>query len=203
MSRLFSTASLTKHDYHLQITKEEIQDETILAMVENTHLRESGFRLLLEKYQERLYWQIRRMVVGHDDANDVLQNCLLKIFKGLPNFKGNSKLYTWMYRIAANEAITFLKKQQKRTFASLDDDHNALENQLRADDFFDGNEAQIQLQKALKTLPTKQLEVFNLRYFEEMPYQEISELLGTSVGGKEGGGVYFKRTINWCGGVRF
>jgi RNA polymerase sigma-70 factor (ECF subfamily) len=88
-----------------------------------------------------------------------------------------------MYRIAANEAITFLKKQQKRTFASLDDDHNALENQLRADDFFDGNEAQIQLQKALKTLPAKQLEVFNLRYFEEMPYQEISELLGTSVGG--------------------
>lgn len=167
----------------MQITKEEIQDETILAMVENTHLRESGFRLLLKKYQERLYWQIRRMVVGHDDANDVLQNCLLKIFKGLPNFKGNSKLYTWMYRIAANEAITFLKKQQKRTFASLDDDHNALENQLRADDFFDGNEAQIQLQKALKTLPTKQLEVFNLRYFEEMPYQEISELLGTSVGG--------------------
>jgi RNA polymerase sigma-70 factor (ECF subfamily) len=167
----------------LPITKKEIPDEAILKMVESAHQRERGFRLLLEKYQERLYWQIRRMVVGHEDANDVLQNCLLKTFRGLPNFQGNSKLYTWMYRIASNEAITYLKKQNKRTFASLDDASNSLENQLRADDFFDGNEAQIQLQKALKTLPAKQLEVFNLRYFEEMPYQKISELLGTSVGG--------------------
>lgn len=161
----------------------EIKDETILTMVVNPQQREAGFRLLLEEHQERLYWQIRRMVVQHEDANDVLQNCLMKIFRGLPNFKGDSKLYTWMYRIASNEAITFLKKQNKMTFATLDNSEHSLENQLRADAYFDGNEAQIQLQKALKTLPVKQLEVFNLRYFEEMSYQQISELLGTSVGG--------------------
>lgn len=163
--------------------KQEIRDEAILKMVENTQERERGFRLLLEKYQERLYWQIRRMVLQHEDANDVLQNCLLKILRGLPNFKGNSQLYTWMYRIATNEAITYLKKQKKRQLTDLHSEENSLENQLRADDYFDGNEAQIQLQKALKTLPVKQLEVFNLRYFQEMPYQEISDLLGKSVGG--------------------
>lgn len=164
-------------------TKEEIRDETILEMVSNPHQLEAGFRLLLAKYQERLYWQIRRMVVQHEDANDVVQNCLLKIYRGLPNFKGDAQLYTWMYRIASNEAITYLKKQNKQMITTLDASENALENQLQADSYFDGGEAQILLQKALKTLPTKQLEVFNLRYFQEMPYQEMSELLGTTVGG--------------------
>lgn len=164
-------------------TTEEISDEAILKMAANPQQKERGFRLLLEKYQERLYWQIRRLVMQHDDANDVLQNCLMKILKGLPKFQGNSKLYTWMYRIATNEAITYLKKQNKRKLTDLNTDEYSLENQLKADDYFDGNEAEIQLQKALKTLPVKQLEVFNLRYFQEMPYQEMSELLGKSVGG--------------------
>lgn len=164
-------------------TKQEITEKIILKMIDNPQEREQGFRLLLEKYQKRLYWQIRSVVTQHEDVNDVLQNCLVKIFKGLPNFKGNSQLYTWMYRIAANEAITFLKKQKKRRISDLNSEENGLESQLKADDYFDGNHAQIQLQKALKTLPSKQLEVFNLRYFHEMPYQEISELLGTSVGG--------------------
>ena len=132
-------------------------------------------------YQERLYWHIRRMVHGHDDANDVLQNCLVKVFRNIGKFEQKSQLYTWLYRIATNEAITFLRKQKKGAL-SLDDEEMHAANQLAADSFFDGSKAQRLLQEAIQLLPEKQKQVFNLRYFEEMPYQEMSELLETSPG---------------------
>jgi len=141
-----------------------------------------GFRLLMEKYQERLYWQIRRLVYEHEDANDVLQNCFMKVYRNLHKFEGKSKLYTWMYRIATNEAITFLNKKKQKYTASIDDEDRNLSNRLEADSFFDGNSAQILLQKAIALLPEKQKQVFHLRYFDEMNYASMSELLGTSEG---------------------
>lgn len=143
---------------------------------------EKGFKLLMLKYQERVYWQIRRLVLEHEDANDVIQNTFIKVFRGIQKFKGNSQLYTWIYRIATNEAITFLNKKQKKTTESIDNDEYQLANRLKADVYFDGDEAQIRLQQALVGLPEKQRMVFNMRYFEEMSYQDISETLGTSVG---------------------
>jgi RNA polymerase sigma-70 factor (ECF subfamily) len=143
---------------------------------------ERGFRLLVEKYQERLYWQIRRVVYDHEDANDVLQNCFIKIFRSLHTFEGKSKLYTWLYRIATNEAITFFNKQKQKYTAPLDDSENGLSNRLRADRHFDGDEAQLQLQEAIARLPEKQRIVFNLRYFDEMSYADMSEVLETSEG---------------------
>lgn len=138
--------------------------------------------MLMENYQERLYWQIRRMVLDHEDANDVLQNCFVKVYRSIHNFEGKSKLFTWLYRIATNEAITFLNKKNKRQTTSMNHESLNLENKLSADPFFDGNRAQIKLQEALNTLPEKQKLVFNMRYFDEMSYQDISDVLGTSVG---------------------
>lgn len=159
-----------------------IQDEQILMWMKDDRQSERGFRLLLQKYQERLYWHIRRMVTEHEDTNDVLQNCLIKIFRNIRQFEGKSQLYTWLYRIATNEAITFLAQKKRQQVSSLDNDENHLANKLRADAYFDGNEVQIHLQAAMEGLPEKQKLVFQLRYFEEMNYQDMSEMLGTSVG---------------------
>lgn len=159
-----------------------MSDEQILDMLADQHRAENGFRLLMNKYQERLYWHIRRMVVDHDDANDVLQNCFLKVFKSISRFQGKSALYTWLYRIATNEAITFLNKKKKRSTASFDNEENTLENKLLADPYFDENEVQLKLQKAMASLPDKQRLVFNMRYYEEMSYNQMSEVLETSVG---------------------
>jgi len=122
------------------------------------------------------------LVLEHEDANDVIQNTFIKVFKGIQKFKGDSQLYTWIYRIATNEAITFLNKKRKKTTESIDNDEHHIANQLKADVYFDGDEAQIRLQQALVGLPDKQRMVFNLRYFEEMSYKDISDTLGTSVG---------------------
>ncbi len=143
---------------------------------------ERGFRMLMQKYQERLYWHIRRMVTDHEDANDVLQNCLIKIFRNIRQFEGKSQLYTWLYRIASNEAISFLAQKKRQQTASIDDDGSHLVNKLQADIYFDGTEIQAQLQAAIAGLPEKQKQVFHLRYFEEMNYNDMSEMLGTSVG---------------------
>jgi RNA polymerase sigma-70 factor, ECF subfamily len=144
---------------------------------------ERGFRLLMATTQERLYWHIRQMVGTHDDANDVLQNTFVKAFRGLENFKGDSKLSTWLYRIATNESITFLGHRKRHTAThSLDDEASFFAAKLRADDYFDGNEIQLKLQTAIAQLPDKQRVVFNLRYFQEMPYEEMSGVLDTSVG---------------------
>lgn len=160
-------------------------DDDILQLLQTDATFESGFRLLMARYRERLYWHIRRMVLVHEDADDVLQNTFIKVYRGILQFEGKSKLYTWLYRIATNEAITFLHqqtRQQNHNSASLDDPGNLLANRLRADEWFDGDDLQKRLQFAVTQLPDKQRLVFNLRYFEEMPYEEMAELLETSVG---------------------
>ena len=161
---------------------ENVDDRIMSLLREGGSHAESGFRLLMEQYQERLYWQIRRMVFEHEDANDVLQNCFIKVYRSSHTFEGKSKLYTWLYRIATNEAITFLNKKKQRTATPLDAGESPLANRLRADDHFDGDEAQLKLMAAIETLPDKQRQVFNLRYFDEMNYADMSELLGTSEG---------------------
>jgi RNA polymerase sigma-70 factor (ECF subfamily) len=157
-------------------------DEQILGLMRNPVTLERGFRLLMDAYQDRLYWQVRRMVTDHDDANDVLQNAMVKVFRSITQFEGKSGIYTWMYRIVTNEAITFLNQRKRRSATSIDDANINLANRLHADSYFDGDEAQIRLQQALQTLPERQKEVFNLRYYEEMSYEEMSQLLNTTVG---------------------
>ena len=157
-------------------------DAHILELLQGSGDPEKGFRLLLEKYQERLYWVVRRLVMEHEDANDVVQNCLIKVYRNIHSFEGKAQLYTWLYRIATNESITFLKQKKRRQTHSMDDEANYLSNRLQADAFFDGDEAQARLYQAVEVLPEKQKLVFNLRYFEEMNYEDMSELLQTSVG---------------------
>lgn len=160
----------------------DISDETLLALLQQPQGLEKGFRLLMTKYQERLYWHIRRMVVEHEDANDVVQNCFIKVYRSITKFEGKSKLYTWLYRIATNEAITFLNRKNRKATSSIDDEELSLANNLKADVYFDGDQAQIRLQEALHQLPEKQRAVFNLRYFDEMSYKEMAEVMDTSVG---------------------
>lgn len=158
-----------------------MRDEDIVALMTDPARREEGFRLLIERYQERLYHHVRRLVWEHEDANDVLQNCFIKVFRKIDGFRGQSRLYTWLYRIATNEALSLLEKRKRQAVASLDDEEQSAA-QLSADVYFDGNEAQLRLQTALSRLPPKQRLVFNLRYFDGMSYEEMSEILRTSVG---------------------
>lgn len=144
---------------------------------------DKAFKMLLEKYQERLYWHIRKIVISHENADDVLQNTFIKIWKGLENFNRQSNLYTWMYRIATNEALTHLKQQRKHSLNHVSEDVSYLVAGLEADPYFNGNEIELKLQKALAKLPDKQRLVFNMKYFDNMKYDEISEILNTSVGG--------------------
>ena len=134
------------------------------------------------KYSERLYRQIRKMVLSHDDANDILQEVFIKAWINIDNFRGEAKLSTWLYRIAINESITFLNKLRARNHVSIDEENTFLINRLESDEYFDGDEAQKLLQKAILTLPEKQRLVFQMKYFEEMKYEEMSDILGTSVG---------------------
>jgi len=156
-------------------------DEQILGLLAQPQTYEQGFRLLLEQYQERLYWHIRRLVINHDDANDVLQNCLLKAHRGIGRFEGRSSLYTWLYRIASNEALSFLKQRQAQAQAEYDEGFWAetLPAELPGPD---GEALRIRLEQAMRRLPEKQKLVFNLRYYDEMSYEEMSRVLQTSVG---------------------
>lgn len=140
------------------------------------------FSEIVKTYQERLYWHIRQMVLVHDDANDVLQNVFLKAWKGLDGFRGDAQISTWLYRIATNETLTFLAQKRMRNALSLDETEDLLLNNMQADSYFNGDEAQVKLQKAILTLPEKQRLVFNMRFYEEMPYVQMSEVLSTSVG---------------------
>jgi len=158
----------------------KLTDEQLLELIRLD--KESGFRSLMHQYQEQTYWHIRRMVTTHEDADDVVQNTFIKVFKNLDKFKGNSKLYTWIYRIATNESLTYLKNRKRRYSESIDDSESNIENNLVADEYFDGNDAQLLLQRAIITLPDKQKAVFNMRYYDEMPYKDMSEILETSVG---------------------
>ena len=141
-----------------------------------------AFELLINTYKERLYWHIRRIVLDHDDTDDVLQNTFIKIFRSIEGFKGDSKLYSWMYRIGTNEALTFIKVKSKKLGVGMDEMQERMAERLEADVYFEGDEIQLKLQKAIATLPEKQKLVFNMKYFEEMKYGDISDILGTSVG---------------------
>lgn len=160
--------------------KLKLTDVQLLELIQLD--KESGFRSLMHQYQEQTYWHIRRMVTTHEDADDVVQNTFIKVFRNLDKFKGDAKLYTWIYRIATNESLTYLKNRKKRYSESIDDSESNIENNLVADAYFDGNSIQILLQKAIIALPDKQKAVFNLRYYEEMPYNDMSEIMETSVG---------------------
>lgn len=164
------------------VSAQKVTDEQILELLRTEHGFERGFRLLMGQYKERLYWHIRRMVLVHDDADDVLQNTFIKIYKGILQFEGKSKLYTWLYRIATNEAITHLQNRARQKTGSIDDENTLQTAQLRADEWFDGDELTLKLHQAIAQLPDKQKQVFNLRYYEEMPYEEMAGLLDTSVG---------------------
>ena len=159
-----------------------LNDIELLAQFKNEATKERAFTAILKKYQKKLYWHIRRMVVEHEDANDVLQNMFVKAWKGLENFREDSQLYTWLYRIATNESLSFLEQQKRRSTISMSDEDTGMSNKLKADDNFDGNKAEWKLQMAVQKLPEKQKAVFNLRYYEEMPYNEMSKVLDTSEG---------------------
>lgn len=143
--------------------------------------REKAFTSIIKKYQEKLYWHIRRMVIHHEDANDVLQNVFIKVWNGLDNFREDAQLYTWLYRIATNESLTYLEQQKKKSSVSIDNE-GSIASQLKADKDFDTNKIEWKLQLAIQELPEKQRLVFNLRYYDEMPYEEMSRVLDTSEG---------------------
>ena len=161
----------------------ELSDQEILSLLQSEETLNQGFNQLVIKYRERIYWHVRRMVILHDDADDVLQNIFIKIFRNIKSFKGNSGLYTWIYRISVNETITFLKQKRTSYFLPLVDYESKLSNSLQDDHFFTGDEVQMILQKAILTLPPRQRLVFNMKYFdEEMTFEELSKILDVSVG---------------------
>ncbi|NJB37949.1 MULTISPECIES: RNA polymerase sigma factor [Flavobacteriaceae] len=159
-----------------------VVEETLVAELKNKETQGKAFEVLVNHYKERLYWHIRRIVLNHDDADDVLQNTFIKVYRNIEGFKANSKLYSWMYRIATNESLTFLEKKSKKLGKSTTEMQAYLVENLEADVYFEGDAIQLKLQKALATLPDKQKMVFNMKYFQEMKYEEISEILETSVG---------------------
>lgn len=156
-----------------QIMKDRLQDPATCRQ---------AFGEVIEKYSEQLYWQIRRMVNNHDDANDLLQNTFLKAWSSIENFRGEAKLSTWLYKIAINESITFIERERKRLNVSLDDEESFLINTIEADEYIDGDDLKVQLRKAIALLPEKQRLVFNMKYYDDMKYEQMSEILGTSVG---------------------
>lgn len=159
-----------------------LSDEEILARFKEKDGQNYAFNLLVRKYQQKLYWVIRRLVVDHDDANDLIQNVWVKVWQNLDSFKAESQLYTWLYRICANEALTFLNKKKKRFFLNLEDVDAELSEKVEHDPAMTGDQIEIKLQKAIISLPEKQRLVFQMRYYDEMPYEEMSHVLNTSVG---------------------
>lgn len=157
-------------------------DEEIISLILDKATANQGFRLLVAQNQEQLYWQIRKMVLVHDDADDVLQNVFIKIFKGIKNFKGDSKLSTWMFRIAYNESITFLKRKAKSLQLSSQELQDHLTEKLEADVYFTSDEIELALKKALAQLPERQREVFNLRYYDDLMFKDIADILDLTEG---------------------
>lgn len=159
-----------------------IDEKEFIQELLNPKTQNTAFQKLLFEYQKPLYNHIRNIVLNHNDADDVLQNTFIKVFQYLKNFKGESKLFSWMYRIATNEALTFLSQKAKLSGVSSEELQNKTINNLQSDSYFDGDEIQLKLQKAIITLPEKQQLVFRMKYFEELKYEDMSEILGTSVG---------------------
>lgn len=157
-------------------------EEDVINRLQYPETQRAAFGEVVKAYSEQLYWQIRRMVLSHDDANDLLQNTFIKAWSNLNYFRGEAKLSTWLYRIALNESLNFLNKQRAQNQLSIDDEEAMALNKLESDPYFDGDHTQLLFEKAIQTLPEKQRMVFNLKYFQEMKYEEISEILGTSVG---------------------
>ena len=161
----------------------QAEDQQILEWISSLNQREKGFRTLVEKYKEKLYWHVRRMVLNHDDADDVLQNTFIKVYKSINQFEGKSSLYTWLYKIATNETLTFLEKNKRFSYDTMEDseDHPAIKN-LKTDPLYDGDEIQFHLERAIASLPDKQKLVFKMKYYDETSYREIAEILETSEG---------------------
>lgn len=158
------------------------EDLELVARLREPSTCREAFGDVIKLYSETLYWQIRRMVNNHDDANDLLQNTFMKAWGAIENFRGDAKLSTWLHKIAINESITFLEKERKRLNISLDDEESFLINTIEADENIDGDELALKLRKAIASLPEKQRLVFNMKYYDEMKYEQMSEILGTSVG---------------------
>ena len=159
-----------------------MNDKDLLAKIRNPETRSYGFNLLVREYQQRIYWHIRKMVIDHDDADDVTQEVFIKIHKAIDRFREDAQLYTWIYRIATNESLTFLKKKRRRFFLPIEDVSLELSRKLDSSPQINGDEIQIKLQKALLKLPDKQRLVFNMRYYDELSYEDISQITETSVG---------------------
>jgi len=161
-----------------------MEDALIISKFADERTREEAFGHLLKKYQQKIYWIVRRMVISHDDADDVVQDVFVKVWRNLGKFREDAQLYTWLYRVATNECITFLNKKKQRQGISLDDEGSGgyLADTLAAGSYFSGDAAQMKLQQAILTLPEKQRLVFNMKYFEGLKYEEMSAILGTSIG---------------------
>ncbi|MAU54686.1 MAG: sigma-70 family RNA polymerase sigma factor [Flavobacteriales bacterium] len=157
-------------------------ESKFIAKLKDKGSQNNSFEILLDKYKEPIYWHIRKIVLDHDDAHDVLQNTFIKVFKAINNFKEQSKLYTWIYRIATNESLNFIKSKAKKHFKTSEEIMIAQTNKLREDPYFDGDELQLKFQEAINTLPVKQKLVFQMKYEQEMKFKDISEILGTSEG---------------------
>lgn len=158
-------------------------DQQIIDDLKNESTKQVAFRLLVKTYKERLYWHIRKIVLNHDDTDDILQNTFVKVWRNIDSFRAESGLYTWLYRIATNESLTFLNQKKKKTFGGTDDELNdyLLEN-IQTDPYFNGDDIQQKLQEAIARLPEKQRLVFNMRYFDDIKYQDMEKILETSAG---------------------
>lgn len=159
-----------------------MEDSELIEKLKNEDTRNYAFNLLVRKYQERIYWHIRKMVINHDDSDDLVQEVFVKVWKYLDNFRGDSQLYTWIYRIATNECLSFLAKKKKRFFLPIVDVEKELAEQIDNGYHISGDEVQKKLQKALLKLPDKQRLVFNMKYYDDMKYEQIEEITGTSIG---------------------
>lgn len=160
----------------------DYSDKDLLKMFREPESRNFAFNLIVKKYQQKVYWHIRRIVIQHDDADDVVQNTFVKAWEGLDHFREESNIFTWIYRIATNESITFLKRKRAHLNVSFGDVEHQLSRSLEADVYYDGDEIQTKLQKAILALPEKQRIVFNMKFYDEMKYEDMSDILGTSVG---------------------
>ena len=157
-------------------------EKEIVVLLQDPARQREAFARIVKEYSEQLYWQIRRLVLTHEDANDILQNTFIKAWTNIEYFRGDAKMSTWLYRIALNECLTFLNKQRASQQLSINEAETEMMNQLESDTYFDGDETQKIFLQAVKLLPDKQQMIFNLKYFKEMKYEEISEILGTSIG---------------------
>ena len=170
-------------------------DHDLLVMYKIADKRNYVFNHIINLYQEKIYWHIRKILISHDDSNDVTQNTFIKVFENFSKFKGQSKIFTWIYRIATNESLSFLKNKRKYFFESIDNVSSSLINNLKSEKYFDGDKAEKKLQKAILTLPVKQRIAFNMKYFDNMKYEQISKILGTSVGALKANYYHAKNKI--------